>query len=392
MIRKLWNILWSPASAISLGVLLIAGFVAGILFWGGFHWTVEATNTEKFCISCHEMHDNVYEEYTQTVHYSSASGVGAICSDCHVPKEWLPKMVRKVQATKELYHHFLGTIDTPEKFDAHRATMAKRVWATMEANDSLSCRNCHREDRFDYSLMKPEDAKVMKAGLEAGDTCIDCHKGIAHEMPDLSGGYKKLHEDLVAMAQKQSGKGDRLYPIATIPHYPDAASARDGTGSSGQFLAATELEVLDQENGAIKVRAKGWQQDRVNRVVYALRGQRIFEATLRPDMAEEAIEVHATETDPDTELDWHEVSFDAWIPPEMVVNDVDPVWEYSREMYTAACATCHSKPDPAHHLANQWIGVMKAMDRFVALDKEETRVLQKYLQLRAKDTGGAGAH
>jgi trimethylamine-N-oxide reductase cytochrome c-type subunit TorC len=32
------------------------------------------------------------------------------------------------------------------------------------------------------------------------------------------------------------------------------------------------------------------------------------------------------------------------------------------------------------------------MERFVALDKEQTRVLQKYLQLRAKDTGGAALH
>ena len=83
------------------------------------------------------------------------------------------------------------------------------------------------------------------------------------------------------------------------------------------------------------------------------------------------------------------MSFEAWITPGHVVGDVEEIWDYSREMYTAACATCHSKPDPGHHLANQWIGIMKAMQRFVSLDKEETRVLQKYLQLNAKDTGGA---
>jgi trimethylamine-N-oxide reductase cytochrome c-type subunit TorC len=32
------------------------------------------------------------------------------------------------------------------------------------------------------------------------------------------------------------------------------------------------------------------------------------------------------------------------------------------------------------------------MKRFITLDKEEYRILQKYLQLNAKDTGGAGSH
>jgi trimethylamine-N-oxide reductase cytochrome c-type subunit TorC len=31
------------------------------------------------------------------------------------------------------------------------------------------------------------------------------------------------------------------------------------------------------------------------------------------------------------------------------------------------------------------------MERFVSLDKEQTRMLQKYLQVHAKDTGGRDA-
>jgi len=391
MFRKLWRILWSPASAISLGALLVGGFVAGILFWGGLHWAVEATNTEEFCISCHEMRDNVYEEYTQTVHHTSASGVGAVCADCHVPKAWLPKMIRKVKASKELYHHFRGTIGTPEKFEEHRAVMAQRVWDEMKANDSLECRNCHIEERFDYTKMAPADAKQMQDGLAAGDTCIDCHKGIAHKMPDLSGGYKKLYGELEAMALNQRGAGDNLYPIRTISYYLSAADAKAEDNDGGQVLAATEMKVLDRDGDAIRVELSGWQQDGVERIIYALRGQRIFEATLRPTTVEN-IAVHGTETDPDTDLVWHQVSLEAWVRPEDVVNDLDAIWAYTGEMYSAACGTCHSAGDPAHHLANQWIGIMKAMERFVALDKEQMRVLQKHLQLRAKDTGGAHGH
>ncbi len=73
---------------IPLGGFLM--FLAGIIFWGGFNTAVEATNSLGFCTSCHEM-DTVYEEYKKSVHYQNQSGVRAICPDCHVPKEWVPK-------------------------------------------------------------------------------------------------------------------------------------------------------------------------------------------------------------------------------------------------------------------------------------------------------------
>ena len=373
MIRKLWKSIWSPSGVFSLGALLIAGFVAGILFWGGFHWVIELTNTEEFCISCHEMRDNVYVEYRETVHYKNASGVGAICSDCHVPRAWLPKMIRKVQASNE------------------RAELAQRVWTKMEANDSLECRNCHREQHIDWSLMEEANAKLMQTGLENGDTCIDCHKGIAHQMPDLSTGFKKMWEGLVSMAKDQGGKGDVLYPIKAISYYLDAEAAKSGGDAAGQVLSATALNVVERSGDAIRVRLEGWQQDGVDRIVYALRGQRIFEATLKPETVA-ALEVLGTETDPDTDLVWHQVALEVWVQPGEVVNDVAAIWDYSSEMYTASCAICHSKPAPDHYLANQWIGTLKAMERFITLDKEQTRLLQKYLQLNAKDTGGAADH
>ena len=126
----------------SIGVLFV-GFVIGILFWGGFNWAMEATNTEKFCISCHEMRDNVYAEYVQTSHYTNRTGVRATCPDCHVPKEWVHKIKRKIQASNELYHKVLGTIDTPEKFEAKRLQLAQNVWRAMKETDSRECRNCH---------------------------------------------------------------------------------------------------------------------------------------------------------------------------------------------------------------------------------------------------------
>ena len=88
--------------------LLFVGFVGGIVFWGGFNTAMEATNTLEFCISCHEMRDTVYEEYKQTIHYSNRTGVRAVCSDCHVPKDWAHKMARKVKASGEIWGKLAG--------------------------------------------------------------------------------------------------------------------------------------------------------------------------------------------------------------------------------------------------------------------------------------------
>ena len=155
-------------------------FIAGIIFWGGFNTVMEATNTLEFCTTCHEMEQNVYKEYKHTVHAQSRTGVGAICSDCHVPKDWTHKMIRKIQASNEVFHWIMGTINTPEKFNAKRLTLAKHVWKTMKETDSRECRNCHSFEAMNPRFQRPRARKQHLNAMKTGQTCIDCHKGIAH--------------------------------------------------------------------------------------------------------------------------------------------------------------------------------------------------------------------
>ena len=183
-ISRLIATLRRPSVHYSLASLLLVGFVAGIVFWGGFNTVLEATNTEEFCISCHEMRDNVYPEYKETIHYSNRTGVRATCPDCHVPKEWGYKMVRKVQASRELWGKMVGTIDTPEKFEAKRLTLARSEWKRMNNSDSRECRNCHSFDSMDTEKQKQRGRKQHEMAIEDNMTCIDCHKGIAHHLPE----------------------------------------------------------------------------------------------------------------------------------------------------------------------------------------------------------------
>ncbi len=190
--RRLCGGLCRPAARWSLGALLVIGFGVGIIFWGGFNTAMELTNTEGFCISCHEMEQNVYREYRGTIHDINRSGVRATCPDCHVPKPWVYKMKRKIQASNEVLHKILGTIDTREKFESKRLELATNVWMTMKETDSRECRNCHAFSSFDLSRQQKRAQIRHSEATAEGKTCIDCHKGIAHKLP--AGAYEKEKE------------------------------------------------------------------------------------------------------------------------------------------------------------------------------------------------------
>jgi len=187
LLKRYWLLLKRP-STIAMGLILSFGFISGVVFWGGFNTALELTNTEPFCISCHEMEANVYQEYRETIHYSNRSGVRATCPDCHVPKDWTHKLIRKIAASKEVWGKLTGLINTREKFLDHRKSMALREWKRMKDNDSRECRNCHNFEYMDFSAQGRRSVKMHSTALASGEkTCIDCHKGIAHQLPDMAG-------------------------------------------------------------------------------------------------------------------------------------------------------------------------------------------------------------
>src|SRR5690606_11386117 len=111
-------------------------------------------------------------------------GVRATCPDCHVPKDWTHKMIRKVQASREVWGKLTGTIATREKFEAKRLQLARSEWARMKASDSRECRNCHSLDSMNSEMQKQRARKQHEMAREDIMTCIDCHKGIAHHKPE----------------------------------------------------------------------------------------------------------------------------------------------------------------------------------------------------------------
>jgi cytochrome c-type protein NapC len=188
--------LFRPPSCSLLRILVI-GMTGGILLWGGLNTGMEWTNRTEFCLSCHEM-TIPYEELKKTNHYTNRTGTSVTCADCHVanskdPVDYTRKFIMKVVAARDVIGHIQGTIDTPEKFEAYRFEMAKRVWKRMEEADSKECRNCHKFERMDPEKQKDRSVVKHEGAIEDKKTCIDCHKGIAH---------KPVHDKLNAEAPK----------------------------------------------------------------------------------------------------------------------------------------------------------------------------------------------
>jgi cytochrome c-type protein NapC len=187
LVKRYWRTINRPSAYYSLGFLTLGGFIAGVVFWGAFNTALEFSSTEAFCTGCHEMRDNTFAELKTTIHYSNRSGVRAKCSDCHVPHNWTDKMARKMQASKEVWAKVFGMINTREKFLDRRLEIAEHEWQRLKANDSLECRNCHSFESMDFTRQSVRAHNAHQTYLGTGEkTCIDCHKGIAHQLPNMS--------------------------------------------------------------------------------------------------------------------------------------------------------------------------------------------------------------
>jgi trimethylamine-N-oxide reductase cytochrome c-type subunit TorC len=368
------------------GALAAAGVVAGLAVAGGFYAGITWTDSLQFCTSCHEMGED-YAEYQQTIHYKNAFGVRATCADCHVPKELGPLVWAKVLASNDLLQHFLGTIDTKEKFEANRLRMAKIVWADMEADNSRECRSCHEVEAMDLHAQTEQAKAVMQPGLAAGQTCISCHKGIAHHLPDTSQSLGQQFDDLLASAKQQGAKSDVLWTLTTKAAFVAKPSGTPEGAGDARLLPLTPVHVLKREGGWLQVQIDGWQQQGADRVLYAARGQRILQAVFG-NAALADVKQLDTETDPETKLVWHKAQVVLWTSPDALLADRTKIMAYGAELFGSTCGACHAPPPPNSELANQWIGTTESMKQNVSISDEQFRFLQKYLQLNASDTAG----
>lgn len=360
----------------------ILGMVAGIVGWGGFNTVLHATNRMDFCISCHEMRDTVFVEYQQSAHFQNPSGVRATCPDCHVPRDWGHMLVRKIQASGELLHWAAGSIDSPEKFQAKRHQLAKREWERLRASDSRECRNCHSFDAMAFHKQSIRAARAMRDAAKSGtQTCIDCHKAVAHTMPDINAGHRAMMAALTAQARNTPPQlGAMVRSLKALPLRSDPMAEAEG-----ELAAGMAVRILAIADGQAHVALSGWRRDGDDARLYARQGKRMTLASLTASARARVMDGKPVE-DPETGQMWTEAHLDAWVSAADLTNDSQALWAVAQRMADDNCTLCHAHKPAAAYGANDWLGHMNTMKRLTPLNEDEAALLLAYQQTHAKDT------
>lgn len=376
---NIWKTLNKPAQHLTLGMVSIGAFVMGVIFWGGFNTALEVTNSEEFCISCHSMESKPYKELQQTVHWSNNSGVRATCSDCHVPHSWGRKIARKMEASQDVWGWIFQTLSTSEKYEDKRLEMASREWKRFERDKSLACKNCHNYDSMKWETMSKLAVKQMKVAAEKDQSCVDCHKGIAHKLPDM--GTARAPELIAEVGRGLSTLkvGESYVSSLTKPLF-----FNDSTDvEAGMLNVATDVKVLENKSNRTKIGISGWRKlIGAGRVIYSDFGVNMLLAQLSKDAAleEGVITGHEEKEDPLTGLKWQRVEVVTWTENDYMLAEVQPLWDYASSTYKTSCSVCHTQPDEAHFDANSWPGQFQGMLAFVNMDEDTQALIQKYLQ------------
>lgn len=131
----------------------------------------------------------------------------------------------KAWALNDVVQKVLGKIDTPELFEEHRQDMAFRVWRKMVANDSRECRACHDYEIMDLTTQERRAGKRHQKAIDKDMTCIQCHQGIAHELPE---DWEEAWEEEF-QTEPEGGRGG---PVSPVPSFK-----KNGRGIDGECLS-----------------------------------------------------------------------------------------------------------------------------------------------------------
>ncbi len=381
----LYELSTRPAARIGLGVMVTVSFGAGAFFWHYFNVGMAATNAESFCISCHTMGDNLLPELQKTVHWQNRSGVRARCPDCHVPHDFTDKVARKMQASREVWGHIVGTIGTREKFKEHRIVLAQREWERFAANDSKECRNCHDYPSMDFDKMRVTSQMAMRRAAERNTSCIDCHKGIAHQLPEMKGLRNPAFDTLVSEARSERIEaGSSYFSVAPQDLFADAGLTR----KIGSLEVATGVKILEVKDGSQLVELSLWRKNKgFARVLYSNFGLNITSAILEKDVSRDpkTVTAHETKVDDMTGLEWQRVTAQAWIRAGALLSSPETIWNVARTSYQSSCSVCHRQPTESGHDANQWPGLFAGMVGFTNMDSDTSALVLKYLQMHSSD-------
>ncbi|OOH91359.1 nitrate reductase [Pasteurellaceae bacterium 15-036681] len=353
----------------------------GAVVLGGTQYAMKATSTTEFCVSCHSM-SHPQAEWEGSVHFSNRKGIRAECSDCHIPQDNAYHYVKtKVLAVKDLWNTFVvDKLPDQEAYEAHRLEMAQSVWADMKTNDSATCRSCHSFEAMALSEQKESAQKMHQLAMETNQTCIDCHKGIAHFMPDVPVDSAAAMGELAKHGGEFGSSDKVLYSLTMSP--------AQFAGGEARLMPYAELHNWKEEGDKVTATINGWQQVGAESVVYMDLGKRIMVALLNDDVKDKVNVVKAVHDDV-TNSEWKEINFDISMPKSAVTANIEALNSFGHNLNQTHCSGCHAPIGADHYTSNQWIGVVNSMKDRTSMSADDVRAVTIYLQRNAKDIVGS---
>ena len=359
----------------------VALLALGAILLGGTQYAMHKTSGTEFCTSCHSM-SWATAEWHGSDHFSNATGVQTGCADCHLPPGGFEYVKAKVvTGLRDVWGEVTGKIPDQAAFEAHRLEMAQRVWADMKANDSAVCRTCHTEAMMITALQTRNAQRMHAMGVDTNQTCIDCHKGIVHFMPDMPNTGAESASELVRHGG-EFGEQDKTLHTLAMTGLGDAASGEI------RLLPFAPVTGWTANGDTINGTVRGWQQEGAEAVVYQDKGQRIMLALLDETARGKVKELQSVH-DEVTDATWKEIEFPVSVPKDRLTANLAAMDAYGESLNQAQCSGCHAVIPAGHYTANQWVGVVNSMKDRTSLSSDETRTLTVYLQRNAQDMGGA---
>ena len=196
---KLWR---QPRSKWLLGIPIgaVIAFAVGAVAISGFNYSLDMTSTTEFCYACHSHELNIRPEYEASGHANNRTGVRAECKDCHLPKPWARYVWTKMVVSLDIIPELRGVISTPEKYAERRGYLKRKVWTTYKENGSEYCMHCHQWEHMDGEEQGRMASRMHARAQEKGQTCIDCHRGMVHDMDDS---HEEIWKEVDLMFQEE---------------------------------------------------------------------------------------------------------------------------------------------------------------------------------------------
>lgn len=153
----------------------------------GPRWGATSAAQDSACLACHE--DNTAADWQHALHMLNELTC-VLCHDVHAEEDrvMLPDRQAAVctgchrAQTTGIHGVQAEKTQQPPCSACHNPHNHESAAPQMEANQSAGCRHCHDlQQMADESLASAKAVAYHQSLQRPGQTCLECHQGIAHE-------------------------------------------------------------------------------------------------------------------------------------------------------------------------------------------------------------------